>query len=203
MPRDERKLRLREIERLEERGHTASVIAATARYLADYPEHGFMWLSYGIALYELARYPEAQAALRRAARLCPPEKLHLVQHHFGHLYRQKGAFSLAERWYRKAIALQPGSATGYIYLGALLAVGGRLREAGAIHRKATQCETGSIDEAYLNLGYVLRAQDQFADAAECFRRALKIDPKYKEAKDALADVERLIGTKSPKTKPKK
>src|SRR4030095_7069674 len=96
-------------------------------------------------------------ALRRAARLCPSNKLHLVQNHFGHLYQQKGNFRRAETWFRRAIASSPTDASAYIYLGSLLASEGRLSESEAIHRQATLCECGCIDEAFFNLRLVLPA----------------------------------------------
>jgi len=44
------------------------------------------------------------------------------------------------------------------------------------------------DEAWHNLGLILRAQDRLAESADCFERALAIDCNYTAAQDALADV---------------
>ena len=76
----------------------------------------------------------------------------------------RGAFRLAERWFRRAVALRPSDATDYIFLGALLAIAGRLSEAEAVHRRATKCKEGCRDEAYLNLGLVLRALGRWRSA---------------------------------------
>ena len=57
------------------------------------------------------------------------------------------------------------------------------------HRAAIACDQDLTDEAYLNLGFVLRAQERFAEAADCFREAISIDPDYRLARRALRDVE--------------
>jgi tetratricopeptide (TPR) repeat protein len=170
----------------------ACAVAIAKRYLDEYPNHAVAWLSHGISLYSIARYPEALAALRRAARLCPPEKLHIVHSHLGHLHHWRGNYHLAKNWFRKAMASSPTDASAYIYLGGLLALEGRLKEAEKTHRRATLCEQGCIEEAFLDLGFVLRAQERYPEALACFQRALEIDPKYKDAKKALIDVERVI-----------
>ena len=192
MPADERKLRMRAIKRFDRQDMVCCMQTMAKRYVADFPDRGAGWMWYGISLYAMARYTEALAALRRAERLCPPDKLHLVQYHFARLYEQKGNYRRAETWFLKAISSCPSDAYCYIFLGALLAREGRLSEAEAMHRQATLCEHGCIDEAFLNLGLVLRAQERYSEALSCFQRALEIDPKYKDAKKELADVERVI-----------
>ena len=74
-----------------------------------------------------------------------------------------------------------------------------LSEAEHVHRKATICEKGCIDEAYHNLGLVLRGQGKLEEALQCFEKAIAIDPDYKEAKHALADVKAAIGYRSEDT----
>lgn len=105
MPRDESKAQFRAIQRFDARDMVASVVLLAERYLAAHPEHGVAWLYYADSLRSMTRYSEALAALRRAARLCPPARLYLVYRRFGHLHQQRGAFRLAERWFRRATAL--------------------------------------------------------------------------------------------------
>jgi tetratricopeptide (TPR) repeat protein len=59
-------------------------------------------------------------------------------------------------------------------------------------RVAIACPEGCIDEAYFNLGLVLRSRERFEDAAECFREAIRLDPEYRAARRALFDVEHCI-----------
>ena len=115
----------------------------------------------------------------------------------GRLFDESGAHDDAARWYREAIDADPTDASHRIFLGGMLAKLGRFEEAEAEHRAATQCAEGDIDEAYLNLGFVLRAQARFAEAAACFRTAIHIDPGYKAARRALRDVELCIKCAEP------
>jgi tetratricopeptide (TPR) repeat protein len=161
-------------------------------YLRDYPEDALAWLWLGIALGELARYEEAEQALAKAIDLCPPEKKAFCLAHMGHMFDSGGDFAQAALWYRRAIAAAPQDATYLIHLGAVLARQGRLHDAEGAHRAATACAEGCIDEAYLNLGFVLRAQERFKEAAGCFREAIRLDPEYRLARRALRDVDRCI-----------
>jgi tetratricopeptide (TPR) repeat protein len=110
----------------------------------------------------------------------------------GGLYRYRGNFPEAENWYRKAIDKAPDQASGYIFLGAVQARQGKLKEAEESHRRATQCTEGHIDEAHHNLGLVLRGQGRLADAAACFRKAIELTPDYADVVEALQDVESAL-----------
>ena len=83
----------------------------------------------------------------------------------------------------------PDDAQGYIYLGSMLAGSGQLQQAERIHRLGTSCKSGCIDEAFLNLGCVFAAQRRYAEAIECFDRAIKRDPQYEDAITAREDCE--------------
>jgi tetratricopeptide (TPR) repeat protein len=146
----------------------------------------------GSALVELARHREAEDALLQAIALCPAEKLWIPLAEMGHMYKARGEYRAAAAWYRKAIEAAPDEASPRIYLGGVLAKSGRLHEAEAAHRAATGCAEGCRDEAFLNLGLVLRALERYDEAAGCFEAALKIDPKCQAAKRALRDVKHTL-----------
>ena len=57
-----------------------------------------------------------------------------------------------------------------------------------------ECSEGHwIDEAYYNLGLVLRCQGRLSEAADCFRKALELSPTtYGVATEALQDVENAL-----------
>ena len=192
MARDKKQARFREIQRCDARDMVGCTVELARRYLRDDPYRGVVWLYLADSLSAMARYDEALQALRRAVRLCPEEKKALVFARFGHIYEQRGRFGPAERWYRRAVEAAPQEASWHIMLGALLASAGRLREAEHVHRRATRCKTGCIDEAFLNLGLVLRARGHYAEARKCFQRAIELDPKYKAAKTELSDVEHVL-----------
>jgi tetratricopeptide (TPR) repeat protein len=175
------------------RADLPALTAARAReFLKEFPEGGPAWKILGSALIDLARYPEAELAIKKALSLCPPEKLWIPLAEMGHLSKARGDYKSAAAWYRQAIDAVPREASGHIYLGGVLAKSGRLKEAEASHRAATRCIEGCRDEAFLNLGLVLRAQERYEEAAECFERALELDPKYAAAKKALRDVRRAM-----------
>lgn len=187
--RDSRYERLR---RLARGPFPASTIQYGRRYLALHPEHGPAWMIVGIALMKLARYEEAEQALAKALELCPSEKRQGPLSQMGHLFEAAGDHDQAAAWHRRAVEADPDDATYRIFLGGVLARQGRLHEAAEVHRAATGCAEGCIDEAFLNLGLVLRALGRFAEAAECLREAIRLDPDYRAARRALRDVERCV-----------
>ncbi len=172
-------------------GLNALTVKRARQYLARYPEHGPAWHMLGTALTDLARYSEAEQALWNALRLCPREMRRVPLCSMGHFHDARGKLARAARWYQRAIDAAPNHASGYIYLGGVLARQGQLREAENVHRRATEtCDDGCVDEAFLNLALVLRAQDRFDEAAACLREAIRIDPEYEDAKKVLRDVVR-------------
>ena len=143
-------------------------------------------------MQDLARYAEARASYERALALLPPEDHERIFRQLGMLAQDQANIQEAEGWYRRAIEALPSDATAYIYLGAMLAKHGRLDDAEVCHRRATECHEGCIDEAYLNLGYVLRAKGQYLDALQCFREALSRDRLDTDAQEALEDIEQVL-----------
>jgi tetratricopeptide (TPR) repeat protein len=162
-------------------GEHAHALELSRELLHDFPDFEIGLLLQGIILYELARYEEAEHLLQIVIQDLSPEHLDHGYVHLGHLYRERGDYENAEQCYRKAIELQCDNAGRHIFLGALLAKKGDLAGAEAAHRHATKCTEGPLDEAYFNLGLVLRAQERYREALECFERALELDPQYKDA----------------------
>jgi cytochrome c-type biogenesis protein CcmH/NrfG len=116
----------------------ALAILRARRYLARYPDHGYAWYLLGEALRALARYDEAEEALNHALRLCPEDRRRIPLSEMGHLEKQRGDYERAADWFRKAIEAEPRHASGYIFLGGILARQGRLREAEEVHRTAIE-----------------------------------------------------------------
>jgi tetratricopeptide (TPR) repeat protein len=146
----------------------------------------------GQAYAALARFAEARSAYERALEIAEPDRQGRIFTLLGDLCRTQLNHTEAESFYRRAIACAPTDATAFIYLGGMFAGQGRFGEAEALHRRATQCIDGCIDEAYLNLGFVLRAKGEYLNALDCFREALARSPDYEEAKAGLADMERVL-----------
>ncbi|MGH7648805.1 MAG: tetratricopeptide repeat protein [Gemmatimonadaceae bacterium] len=161
-------------------------------HLADNPDDRAALMLYGRALVDLARYDDARAAYEHALALTPTESQVRVLRALGLLCDARCDVREAEQHHRDAIAAAPNDASAYIFLGALLAKTGRLEEAERIHRRATDCTDGSIDEAFLNLGLVQRSRGDYVGALESLRRALTLDPSDQCAQDALSDIEALL-----------
>lgn len=168
----------------------SSTILYARRYLRRYPDVGPAWLILGIALGETARYKEARSAFDEALRHYPENRVHRAWMELGHLSKRQGDLHSAAAWYRKVVAAKPNEADGYVFLGGTLARLGYLRSAELTHRRGTNCTEGCVDEAYLNLGLVLRAQGRFAEAIECCYEAIRLDPNYRHAKRVLSDLQR-------------
>ncbi len=168
--------------------HAAATIVLARKLLQELPEHAAAWMRLGHALTETANYNEAEHALKMALELCDESRRHIVCAKMGFLFEFQGDYEQAAAWHRQVIALTPGDATGYIFLGCAFARQGKLREAEAAHRSGTECDHGRIEEAYHNLGLVLRAQGKLEEARECFQNALADDPECKEARDGIEDV---------------
>ena len=190
-----RQQRFRELVSMWNQDLFAGVIESAKDYLRDFPNHDLVRLYYAIALYELARYEEAKKNLWQLIKECDPEHLPYLYSQMGHLHKKKGEFKKAADWYRKAVKIANREAGYLIFLGAVLALDGKLSEAEACHRQATKCKTGDFSEAYLNLGYVLRAREKYKQALSCFEKALELDPKYKEAKQAIKDINKVFELK--------
>lgn len=183
-----RRTLFKRISRADDAGLTVLTVLRARAFLAVFPTYGPAWHRLGRALRDIARYEEAEQALLKAIAYCPPQSLWVPYGAMGHLFKASGDYGRATEWFHRVIDTAPDDAGGYIFLGCVLALQGRLTEAEEVHRRATQCAEGCIDEAFLNLGFVLRAQERFAEAAKCFEEAIRRDPDDRDAKRALRDV---------------
>lgn len=173
-------------------GECAYALEMSRDLLEQWPDYDTGWLLQGVMLYELARYDEAEKTLRRAIQLIPDDSLDHAYVNLGHLCKDRGDYDDAERCYRKALELAPDNAGRYIFLGVVLARKGDFVAAEEVYRDGTRCPRGHIDEAYLNLGYVLRARERYNEALDCFNKALELEPDYDEAIVAKRDIEKVL-----------
>jgi tetratricopeptide (TPR) repeat protein len=169
----------------------ATTVLLAARWLQAHPDDLEVIDDFATMLCQMARYDEAVRVYLDRIERCEDERWGLYNQ-LGHLYRYREDFAVAELWYQKAIDEGPDEAASYIFLGGAQARKGKLRQAEETHRRATRCPEGMIDEAYHNLGLVLRGQGRFGEAAECFRKAIELCPNYADAIEALQDVEAAL-----------
>ena len=105
----------------------------------------------------------------------------------GHLFEAKGELKQAAFWYRKALGRNPKDATWHIFLASNAFKRGLLKQAERYYRRALKCSEGCLEEAYFNLGGILLGRRNYSEAIKCYEEALKIDLKYKIAKERLDD----------------
>jgi tetratricopeptide (TPR) repeat protein len=185
--------RLKRLERLLRRPLTALTIRTAREFLHDYPDDERGWTILGMALTEANRCREAEEAFTKALECARPDRRAPAYAQLGHLFERCGKPADAATWYGRAINAAADDATYHLDMGWLLAKQGRLREAEICFRLGSGCDRGSVEEALYFLGLVLRSQERFAEAAECFRAVLRADPTYREARWALRDMERCTG----------
>ncbi|HEY0322195.1 MAG TPA: tetratricopeptide repeat protein, partial [Pyrinomonadaceae bacterium] len=159
-----RKQRFRELQAAVNQGLNASIIEMAQDYLRDFPKHGVVWLDYGNALADFAKYKEARSAFLKAIKYMPSHHLSFPYSYMGHLYESQGNYHRAAEWYRKASEANPKTSDHLIFLGATLSKMGKLSEAERCFRKAIKCKEGVIDEAYYNLGIILGGRGKYKEA---------------------------------------
>ena len=110
----------------------------------------------------------------------------------GRIYEDSGQFNKALEWFIKAHEHNNSEATFLIYQGVMLLRTEKFGEAVEVFQKATKCKEGCVEEAYYNLGIAQITQRNYKEALSCFEKALKLDPKYKEAKQQLRDMKKVL-----------
>ncbi len=165
----------------------ATCVILACAWLRNHPDDLYVIHCYAEMLYQMTRYEEAVLVYQDAIERFPDHRWG-IWNQLGHLYRYRGDLEQAAAWYQLAVVENPDDATSYIFLGAVQARQGHLELAEQTFRRATKCLEGCVDEAYHNLGLVLRGQGRLMEAKECFEQALVIDDDYHEAVDALRDV---------------
>ncbi len=156
------------------------------------PKVSRYWYMYGEGLRYVGQHVEARRALRRALRLSAdmPKAVTQIAIALAASYEVDGKFGKAEAFYALALEAQP-RAPGWFWIlrGANYAAWGKFEAAERCHRRATRMKSADRDEAYCNLGYVLRAQRKYSEARKAFQRALKWNPDDSAAKRGLASLD--------------
>lgn len=177
----------------------ACVIELAEGYLKDFPNSQGGWDMYSFALFRIDRFKDAKKALYKSIELMhltdEPEtqrSLAWLYCRMGDIYRDSGRLHKSIEWYQKAHETTPSEATFLIYKGVTFLRIEKFDEAVETFLKATNCEKGCVDEAFYNLGVAYLIQRNYSEAKLCFEKALEIDPKYKEAKQQLKDVIKVL-----------
>jgi tetratricopeptide (TPR) repeat protein len=172
-------------------GRQVAAVEILSRYVAHRPEHALAWHILGDGLRILRRYEEALRVMIHAEAIALEDERFCAQARLGTLHKDWGKYDEAERWFATATANSHARHAGYVWIlrGAALAAAGKLAEAEACHRKAVTLDDVDIDEALLNLGYVLRAQGRYAEAIESFDQAFALDSTCADNREAVKSLD--------------
>ena len=175
---------------------TGYVVELCKIHLRSYPQNKNMgvWIEYARALTELSRFSEAENAFDQALQNCEDERQwqSIIYSSRGDLNKRRGNYAEAEKWYLKSIEATPEHIWNHIFLGVVLFRRGDLKASEERQRTAIEIGGEETDEAYLNLGGVLMAQERYEEARECYLRAIELCPDYKQAKLRLRDVNKIL-----------
>ena len=191
-----RKQRYNQIISAVDKGLNACAVELAESYLKDFPNSQGAWAMYSLALYRIDRFKDAKNAVLKAIELLDEtnkeQRLSWLFCRIGRIYEDSGKFLKAVEWYQKAHQTNPNEASYLIFQGVLFLRIEKLDEAVEILQKATKCKKGCIDEAFYNLGVAYLILKRYEEALACFEKALKIDPKYADAKQQLKDVKKVL-----------
>ncbi|MBW2092507.1 MAG: tetratricopeptide repeat protein [Deltaproteobacteria bacterium] len=144
----------------------------------------------GESLLQVGRDEEAINALKAAVRIDPKDAASMSQ--LGVLFMDKGTDSeVALSLTRQSVELdQTNTVFRERFARALYGVR-NLKEAEAQYRQTLEMGAESR-EVHYHLGQIIKEQGRLDEAAECFKRALELDPEYRPASQALQGVGELL-----------
>jgi Flp pilus assembly protein TadD len=105
---------------------------------------------------------------------------------YGVFLTSEKRYAEAESTFRRAVALDPGSASAWVRLGNVLADRGRPADAERAYRHGLALDTRSLSGHY-NLGLLLAQTARTAEAEQSVRRALELSPRDTDALRVLAE----------------
>jgi tetratricopeptide (TPR) repeat protein len=161
-------------------------LEALARGQRDAPNEPALFDREGQIWQQLGDNVRAMAAYEKAAALAPSDAL--VRWRMGELFLTGGSPDRARSLFRQATELDPTVADYWNSLGMVLGGDGDHAGAADAFRKALERDPKDAQVAY-NLGLVLmRAGDPGARAE--FERALALNPRFRPARERLAELGR-------------
>ncbi len=153
------------------------------------PEHVKSLINSARLLIDQQRQDEAVDRLARAAQIDPESAE--VQRLLAKTYRDQGKTDEAIEAYRRVIDLNDGDAWSLNNLATLLFENARAEEAVPLLKQAIDARM-NVAEFHNNLGLALEATGDLPAAAEAFKDALLVDPRYELAKQNLARVQPVV-----------
>lgn len=154
-------------------GETAKAIAALEQALAQRADHAEALNNLGNARQVTGDLAAAEECYRKAVAAQPG--MAKAYYNLGTIYQLDHRPDEAITAYRQALALQPANAKAYNNLAVIYQGQGCPDRVIPLLRQVVALEPDN-EQAYQSLGIVLMAERQFAEARDCFRRLLTVNP---------------------------
>ncbi|TAL02466.1 MAG: tetratricopeptide repeat protein [Rhodospirillaceae bacterium] len=123
---------------------------------------------------------------RRAAAATPITPVFVEAFNIGLKLHEAGRLDEAEKFYRKAMAINPSNGLLHSNLGVLYYAQGRIDDAIVMQKRAIALDPG-LGISHNNLGVALNRLERHEEAIEAFRRAIEIEPDNSRALNNLGD----------------
>ncbi len=166
-----------------QQGKSAEAVVALEKALAIDPKHSKAHNNMALASIDLGELELAEVHYRESLAIEPQPAIY---NDLGFVLERQGMPEEAAEAYRKAVELDPESASANYNLAASLARSGNFAEAESHFR--TALEKSPNTQTYTGLGVVLSQQGREEEAIASLRAAIEADPKNAAAYDALATI---------------
>ena len=166
-----------------QQGRSQAAVAALERALAADPRHWKAHNNLALAAVDLGELELAEAHYRESLAIEPQPAIYSD---LGFVLERQGLADEAIEMYRKALELDPGSATAHYNLGGSLVQRGEY-EAAEGHFRAALAQKPSAP-AYDGLGFALWKQGRVHEATAALRAAIEADPSHPAAYDHLGTI---------------
>jgi tetratricopeptide (TPR) repeat protein len=144
-----------------------------------------MTLTRAYSLIRQDRIPEAIALIQRSLEEYPDLGWDWLL--LGRAFLRAKDVPAAEQAFRTALQKEPSSVEANFYLGVILFLQSKPREATPYFRKAAELKP-DYARAYYNLGHCLKQQGDRSGALAAFRKAVSCDPQYADARINLGEL---------------
>jgi tetratricopeptide (TPR) repeat protein len=166
-----------------QQGKSREAMVALEKALALDPKHWKAHNNMALASIDIGELELAEAHYRESLAIEPQPAIY---NDLGFVLEKEGLPDEAAEMYRKALELDPESATARYNLAASLARSGEFAEAETLFRDALA--KNPTTQAYTGLGVVLLQQGRTQDAIVNLQDAITADPTNAAAYDALASI---------------
>ncbi len=145
---------------------------------------GAVALAYLVLTVRQNRFWRDDSVMTQHALLVSPRNVFLLDYHGSHFYDQQN-WEAAERYYRRALEINPTYYESFAHLGETYRAQKRYAEAEQAYRRAIQLKA-PLDFVYAHLGEIYALQDRLAQAETALVQAVRMNPKGVDARYNLA-----------------